>query len=200
MRRHQPLRAVSIDLTGATAIAGVWQVDAQPVFDPLTGAFCGYRGRMRRPAGSLVAGSASVPDSQSDRIRQALHELRTPVNAIQGFAEVIQQQLFGPTPHEYRALAAGIAGDAARMLAGFEELERLAKLNSDAMEIEAGSSDLAEVVAATVAQLALHTRQRESGFELTVDPPATAGAAGPDRGRADRLALAGDARRGLCAR
>ena len=57
-----------------------------------------------------------------------LHELRTPVNAIQGFAEVIQQQLFGPTPHEYRALAAGIAGDAARILSAFEELDRLAGL------------------------------------------------------------------------
>ena len=98
-----------------------------------------------------------------------LHELRTPVNAIQGFAEVIQQQLFGPTPHEYRAVAAGIAGDAARMLSAFEELERLARLDSGAMDLETGETDLAEVIQATVAQLSAHTQSRGSGFALKVE-------------------------------
>jgi K+-sensing histidine kinase KdpD len=98
-----------------------------------------------------------------------LHELRTPVNAIQGFAEVIQQQLFGPTPHEYRALAAGIVGDAARMLSAFEELERLARLESGAMELEEGETDLAQLIASTVAQLGAHTKSRGSGFTVRPD-------------------------------
>jgi K+-sensing histidine kinase KdpD len=98
-----------------------------------------------------------------------LHELRTPVNAIQIGAEIIQQQLYGPTPHEYRALAATIAGDAARMLSAFEELERLAKLDSRAMELETGETDLAAVVQATAAQLGAHTTGRGSGFELRID-------------------------------
>ena len=125
---------------------------------------------MRRPARS---GSAQlnppVTDSQADRIRQMLDELRNPVNAIQGFAELIQQQLFGPTPHEYRALAAGIAGDAARMLSAFEELERLAKLDSRAIELEPGEADLAAIVTATAGQLGAHTKGRGSGFDLRVD-------------------------------
>lgn len=171
LRRRQPLRALPLELVGAPAISGTWQVDAVPMFDPLTGRFTGYRGRMRRPAPA----SATTPtgpaarDSEADRLRQMLHELRTPVNAIQGFAEVIQQQLFGPTPHEYRALAAGIAGDAARMLAAFEELERLAKLESGALDVEPGETDLAATVAATIAQLGAHTRSRGSGFAAKVD-------------------------------
>ena len=166
MRRRQPLRGLAIALQGAPAIAGDWQIDAVPWFDPLSGRYLGYRGRLRRPAGPAepVAANAPVRDSEADRIRQMLHELRTPVNAIQGFAEVIQQQLFGPTPHEYRALASSIVGDAARMLAAFEELERLARLESGVLEVESGNTDLAEVVAGTVAQLAAHTRQRASGF------------------------------------
>jgi two-component system, OmpR family, sensor kinase len=179
LRRHQPLRGCAITLAGASAIAGDWQLDATPWFDPLSGHYLGHRGRMRRPG--LVAESAPpaaanpvVRDSEADRIRQMLHELRTPVNAIQVGAEIIQQQLFGPTPHEYRALAASIAGDAARMLSAFEELERLAKLDSGAMDLEPGETDLVAVVSATVAQLAEHTRHRGSGFELRLDEPALA--------------------------
>ncbi|MEP6869051.1 MAG: histidine kinase dimerization/phospho-acceptor domain-containing protein [Novosphingobium sp.] len=165
-RRCQPIRAAAITLCGAPAIAGEWQIDAAPDFDDL-GHFTGYRGRFRRPAPASAA--APAPDSEADRVRQLLHELRTPVNAIQGFAEVIQQQLFGPTPHEYRAHAATIAGDAARMLAGFDELERLARLDSGAMKLEAGTGDLVAIVTATVQQLEAHTAQRDSGFDLVCD-------------------------------
>ncbi|MEP7221788.1 MAG: histidine kinase dimerization/phospho-acceptor domain-containing protein [Novosphingobium sp.] len=165
-RRCQPIRAATVTLIGASAIAGEWQVDAAPRFDDL-GHFTGYRGRFRRPA--PAAAPLGVPDSEADRVRQLLHELRTPVNAIQGFAEVIQQQLFGPTPHEYRAHAATIAGDAARMLAGFDELERLARLDSGAMKLDGGSGDLAAIISETVRQLEAHTAQRESGFDLDCD-------------------------------
>lgn len=169
LTRRQPVRGVRIELGGSPAIAGTWRIDASPRFDPISGQFLGHQGRMRRWP-SLVAAAAKPPaDSESERIRQLLHELRTPVNAIQGFSEVIQQQLFGPTPHEYRALAAGIAGDAARMLAAFEELERLARLEGAAMQLELGEADLAEVFEATIAQLAAHTGQRGCGFTLTSD-------------------------------
>jgi signal transduction histidine kinase len=128
---------------------------------------------MRRPM-AVPAAQALAPEGESaaDRMRQLLHELRTPVNAIQGYAEVIHQQLFGPTPHEYRALAALIAGDAARILAGFDELERLARLESGALALDEGSVDLAPIVAGTVRQLDAVLAQRSARLEL-------AGAASP---------------------
>lgn len=188
LRNRQPVRAAIIDIAGAPAISGSWQVDGAPCFDPQTGRFTGFSGRMRR---TELIQPAAVPltagDSESDRMRQLLHELRTPVSAIQGFAEVIQQQLFGPTPHEYRALAASIAADAARMLAGFEELERLARLESGRQELETGECDLADVLRATVEQLAHFTSARESGFTLQIaaDDPLAVGLA---RQEAERLA------------
>ena len=165
--RRQPIVHSPLALSGADAIAGDWIVDAQPRFAD-TGHFAGYVGRFRRPASS----SLQVTDQaarEADRIRQLLHELRTPVTAVQGYAEVIQQQLFGPAPHEYRALAAAIAADAAHILAGFEELDRLAKLETNAVEIEQGETDLSDLVTRTIGQLALVLSPRMAGVELVRD-------------------------------
>ncbi|MFU7527986.1 histidine kinase dimerization/phospho-acceptor domain-containing protein [Qipengyuania sp. ASV99] len=162
--RRQPIVAASTELDGASAIAGKWTLDAQPRFTD-DGNFAGYFGRFRRPAGS----GAAVPSAaarDADRIRQLLHELRTPVTAVQGYAEVIQQQLFGGAPHEYRALAAAIAGDAARILAGFEELDRLARLETGALEIDAGESDLTDLVHRTIRQLDHVLQPRMAGIAL----------------------------------
>ena len=169
MRARQPVRAARLAIAGAPAVSGLWLLDAMPRFDPVTGGYTGYDGRMRsldRPEQPV----ADARESEADRIRQLLHELRTPVNAIQGFAEVIQQQIFGPAPHEYRALAATIASDAALILAGFAELEQLARLESGAADRDDGICDFAAVLAATVAQLRPFTTSRDSGFAMEVAP------------------------------
>ncbi len=105
LRQHQVLHAARLVIDAAPAISGDWRIDAEPRFARSGGHFLGYRGRIRRPLVSVA--DISPADSPQDRMRQVLHELRTPVNAIQGFAEVIQQQIFGPAPNAYRALAAG---------------------------------------------------------------------------------------------
>jgi len=169
VRLHQPLRAAPITLDGAPAIAGAWQVDAVPRFDPQGGRYIGHIGRFRRPAPPLTP--SPHLESEADRLRQLLHELRTPVNAIQGFAEIIQQQLFGPAPHEYRALAAAVAGDSAQILAGFEELERYARLDSGDLDLTSGESDLATCLAAQIAQL--QPGQTKPGPRLHLDAPAS---------------------------
>jgi signal transduction histidine kinase len=166
-RQFQPLRRVAVEWEGAPAIAGDWVIDAAPRFSDAGGRFLGYAGRYRRPAPPTATPSAAV--GNANRMRQLLHELKTPVNAIQGFAEVIQQQLFGPTPHDYRALAATIAGDAARMLAGFDELDRLAKLESGALSLDEGSSDFARVVGGLATQLGEVLRSRNASFVLAGD-------------------------------
>lgn len=162
-QRRQIIKACHVVLDGAPAIAGSWRLDAVPIFTMPGGAFSGYAGRLCRA--SEPCGKADR-DHQNDRIRQLLHELRTPVNAIQGFAEVIQQQLFGPVPHDYRAFAAEIAGDAARILSGFDALDRLARLESGAVQPEAGSSDLAAILRETAEQLAPSLHSRNAAFTV----------------------------------
>jgi signal transduction histidine kinase len=189
-RRRQPIRAARMTLSGAPRIAGEWVLDAQPRFTE-DGHFAGYVGRFRRPPAD-AAGRPGPAQREADRIRQLLHELRTPITAIQGYSEVIQQQMFGSAPHEYRALAAAIASDAARILSGFEELDRLARLETGVMGIGAGETDLAALTRRTVQQLAQVLGPRLAGIELDL----------PDgeEGEADPHALAAiddDAAQGL---
>ncbi|WP_324827974.1 sensor histidine kinase [Qipengyuania zhejiangensis] len=161
---RRPVRRGRITLRGAGPIAGDWIVDAAPRFTRGDGRFYGYVGRFRRAAED----ARDTGQESADRLRQLLHELRTPVNAMQGYAEVIQQQVFGPTPHEYRALAASIAGDSARILAGFDELDRLAKLETGALDLEPGSSDFAGIARAQITQLQTVLSPRVARFDADI--------------------------------
>lgn len=169
--RRQPITAAPFVLSGAPAIAGEWTLDAQPGFS-LEGHFTGYVGRFRRALADTAQPQAAEA-READRIRQLLHELRTPVTAVQGYAEVIQQQLFGPAPHEYRALAAAIAADAAHILAGFEELDRLARLETGALGIEPGEADLAALAQRILDQIAPVLETRSAGIKLDTAPHAS---------------------------
>ena len=164
IRQRRPLRKGRIEIDGAPQVAGVWRIDAAPQFDPAGGRFTGYRGVLRRPSEADTAA-----DDPADRLRQLLHELRTPINAIQGFAELIQQQLLGPTPHRYRSLAAGIVADSAAILAGFEEIDLLVRLETGPHEAgrgdeSEGTCDLSALVGRLIGQLAPSLAPREVRF------------------------------------
>jgi len=165
MTLRQPLRAGTVVIDGAPGVTGSWRIDATPRFAMTDGDFLGYRGRLRLL--QSPAPDARSPASQTaEIIRSMLHELRTPVNAIQGFAEVIQQQVFGPAPNEYRALAAAIGVDVARVQAGFDEVDRLARLEMGALSLEEGTSDLQASTAEILARLQGALRDRSAGFRF----------------------------------
>lgn len=191
IRQRRPVRGGRLELAGAAAIAGAWRVDAAPRFAAQGGRFIGYQGVLRRP----LPEAASAADSLADRLRQLLHELRTPVNAIQGFAELIQQQLFGPTPHQYRSLAASIAADSAAVLAGFEEIDRLVRFETGPAEGIGGHSDLAQVIERLLAQLepGLARRDVRLAFDATGPAPVRMAAGEAERMLWRVLALLGSA-------
>ncbi len=129
------LQGGSVTLDGPDVIAGNWRCDATPLFDATTGHYTGHAGRLRRPAQPAQAAVVSVPEpditpqnaGSSDELRQVLHELRTPINAVQGFAEIIRHQLFGPVARDYRDRAASIADDAGRLHSLFLDIDQLAR-------------------------------------------------------------------------
>jgi len=129
-------------LEGGEQEAGEWRFSALPWFEPATGQFRGYRGSARRPRRNETPYRGAPADAAGDSIRQLIHELRSPLNAISGFAQIISGQMFGPVSQSYRRMARTIVADAATVQAIIDDLEAAAR---------AGASPAAEADAAAVA-------------------------------------------------
>jgi hypothetical protein len=140
-RQRMPLQNARMRLCGAPMVEGDWRINAAPFFDPVSGRFNGYRGIFRRPTVAESALIAPENASNADHIQQLIHELRTPLGAIIGFSEIIEQQLFGPVTEDYRTLARNILNDAERLLAGFDDLSTAAKIETGGFVTAAGVTD-----------------------------------------------------------
>jgi hypothetical protein len=140
-RQKMPLENARMRLCGAPAIAGDWRINAAPFFEPASGRFNGYRGILRRPNFAEVAHIPESGTNDAENIQQLLHELRTPLGAIIGFSEIIEQQLFGPVTEEYRVIAGNILHDAERLLSGFDDLSTAAKIETGTYVTEIGSTE-----------------------------------------------------------
>jgi hypothetical protein len=140
-RQKMPLENARMRLCGAPAIAGDWRINAAPLFEPASGRFNGYRGILRRPNLAEVAHIPEGDTHDAENIQQLIHELRTPLSAIIGFSEIIEQQLFGPVTEEYRTIAGNILHDAQRLLAGFDDLSTAAKIETGTYVTQVGSTD-----------------------------------------------------------
>jgi signal transduction histidine kinase len=121
-------------LEGTPADAGEWRFSALPWFDPATGQFRGYRASARRPHRNEMPYGRPVSEDSGDSIRQLIHELRSPLNAISGFAQIISGQMFGPVSHGYRSMAETIVGDAASVQSIIDDLETAARSGSARVE------------------------------------------------------------------
>lgn len=142
--QRMPMENARMNLRGSAIVDGDWRITAAPFFDAHSGRFRGFRGLMRRPAEhEQPALTAAARKRQGESMQQIVHELRTPLGAISGFAEIIEQQLFGPVDPEYRGLASAILADARKLLSGFEDISTAARLDADNLEIDPGQTDSA---------------------------------------------------------
>ncbi len=140
-RQRMPMENARMRLRGASVVEGDWRMSASPFFDAESGRFRGFRGIMRRPSVAETASLAHDPQRQAEQLQQILHELRTPLGAIVGFAEIIEQQMFGPVEPEYRGLADTILTDANQLLSGFEDLAIAAQMDRGVLEIRSGTTE-----------------------------------------------------------
>jgi signal transduction histidine kinase len=83
--------------------------------------------------------------ADADALRETIHEIKTPLNAIIGFAEIIDGQYLGPAHRSYRHRAAEIVTQARMLLAAIEDLDFAARLQAQPAE-KGALTDLAEIL------------------------------------------------------
>jgi len=130
--RRAPFRDAEMKVGGEGLIAGAWKISGLPAFDPTDGRFAGYRGIAQRDTSPPPGRRESTIDmlSDPDSLRELVHEIKTPLNAIIGFAEIIQGQYLGPADHRYRVRAGEIVGEARLLLGAIDDLDFAAKVHS----------------------------------------------------------------------
>jgi signal transduction histidine kinase len=131
-----PFHNSAFAVAGEGSLAGHWRISGLPAFDPSDGRFRGYRGialRDEPAAPSRSSRTSRFEGTLSDpaALRELVHEIKTPLTAIIGFAEIIDGQYLGPADHRYRARAAEIVAQARLLLSAIDDLDFAAKLEAD---------------------------------------------------------------------
>lgn len=161
-----PFRDREMRVAGKGLLAGQWKISGIPAFEPTDGRFAGYRGvalRETPPAGTGEAPTDFLADP--DSLRELVHEIKTPLTAIIGFAEIIEGQYLGPADHRYRLRAGEIVSQARLLLRGIDDLDFAAKIHASADSADR-RADLAPLLDQATASLRDRASERDVQIEL----------------------------------
>ena len=160
-------------VAGASDAAGEWRLSGTPGFDIRTGRFTGYRGSARRPRTDERPGRQ--PTLDADAMRQLVHELRTPTNAIAGFSEMIEHAMLGPVPDPYRDQARTIRADAHGLLAAIDDLDTAARIEAGALDLHLEPVAMLPLLTRIAADLAPLADTRGARLSVEGDAGAVSG-------------------------
>ncbi|WP_265570718.1 sensor histidine kinase [Sphingomicrobium nitratireducens] len=174
-------RAPFDEVALSIAPLGDYVISGEPAFDPEDGRFLGYHGHARpkaeaRPIATRPRRSAAAPKRASrpaattrnvDSLRELVHEIKTPLNAIIGFAEIIDGQYLGPAHRRYRERAAEIVTQARILLGAIEDLDLAARVQSGQVEAAGAPSNASELVGRAIT--ALQPRAERAGVTVRAD-------------------------------
>jgi len=180
-----PFRDTVMSVPGDGQVSGEWKISGVPAFDPTDGRFAGYRGIALRdmpppPSRSTTPEILADPDS----LRELVHEIKTPLNAIIGFAEIIDGQYLGPADRGYRERASEIVTEARMLLGAIDDLDFAAKIHSSSRR-EQRRTDLGEQLEMLSGSLRDLATKRGVELEFTRRPRMPGCAVEPEL--ADRL-------------
>ena len=134
-RRRSRFSDARLEVGGLSDAFGSWRLSGVPAFEHVSGRFIGFRGTARRPRRDEVAQPVRATSPVADSLRQLVHELRTPTNAIAGFAELIETQLLGPVSPTYRDRATAIRTQAGDLLSAIDDLDTAARIEGHALDL-----------------------------------------------------------------
>jgi hypothetical protein len=178
-----PFRDGLLTIAGDGLVSGQWKISGVPAFEPADGRFAGYRGIALREA--PVAARVDSPQllADPDSLRELVHEIKTPLNAIIGFAEIIDGQFLGPADRRYRERAGEIVGQARLLLGAIDDLDFAAKVHTG--QGAGRAVDLAELLERAAGSLRAAANERNVEIEIARAHRIAAAAVEPEL--ADRL-------------
>lgn len=137
----QPLRALRVSLEGDVRL-----LSAEPGFTKREGAFAGFHGQLS------ACSDQSFFDLPADRLAEVAHEVLTPLNAIVGYAQMIEQEILGPAPETVRRGAQQLLEDAGSLMTAVNALGEAAAFGREGRPLDSTevvlSGPLLEEVAA----------------------------------------------------
>jgi signal transduction histidine kinase len=170
-----PFRDAALTVAGDGLVAGEWKISGVPAFDPADGRFRGYRGvALREQEDAQAVEEAVVALADPDSLRELVHEIKTPLNAIIGFAEIIEGQYLGPADRRYRERAQEIVRQARLLVTAIDDLDFAAKVHSPggAAHRRVNLSELVELMAPALRELGTSRRVELDGPRATRDATA----------------------------
>ncbi len=147
IQRRCGFRDAPVPIVDGT-LAGLWTMSAVPVFEVGSGVFKGYRGTTVRQRQALSAEHSSERpaadhnNNAAEILAAMAHETRTPLNAIMGYAELIEMQPFGKINQAYHAKAAAILQESHKLLRALDDVSDSARLEQGAFPLHAAPFDI----------------------------------------------------------
>lgn len=174
-------------------VQGDWRLSGIPAFSPRDGSFLGYRGIARKevevvlpkPVGKV---RRTRVNRDLDALRETVHEIKTPLNAIIGFAEIIDGQYLGPAHRNYRLRAAEIVGQARTLMGAIEDLDYAARLQAE-ISSEASSTPVGELMGDIQRDLDQRAAQANVELGYAIEPGISVGTGSELAGRLIRRFL-----------
>ena len=163
---HSPIRDFRYSRVGEDGSTMHIRVNGQP-FQDEKGDFQGYRGtvvdetawieEIKSRETDLIQAKDDAEEAnraKSDFLASMSHELRSPLNAVIGFAEVIKDQILGPGASvKYADYAKDIYQSGRHLLGLINDILDLSKIEAGKMTLEDQDLDMGELLGA-----ALHTQ------------------------------------------
>ena len=140
----------------------------------VSGAVVAFRDvtEQKRAAAELVSAKERAEAStraKSNFLAHISHQLRTPLNSIVGFADVMQNEYFGPIGNDrYRGYVSDIGHSADHLGELIEDLVDLARIEAGRLELEEKPSDIAALADEALAMVRPQAQQGGCGLQNNV--------------------------------
>jgi PAS domain S-box-containing protein len=113
----------------------------------------------------------SANQAKSEFLAHVSHELKTPLNAIMGFAELMKSQVLGPLGNErYREYCSDIFASGGHLLSLVNDILELAKLEAGHAELAESEVNLGATIEAVLEQLRASAERGKLEIAVRVPP------------------------------